>query len=140
MILGVRQCGKTYIIEEFCKYEYKDFYTLNLLKRQDIVELYNSNISSDEKYKQLKLMINYDFDDPNSILFIDEIQESESLISDLKYFCEEHNNVNLICAGSLLGVKLKRLKFNCFNLFLFGLIHKVYRLFYLQILCSLHKS
>ena len=108
MILGVRQCGKTYIIEEFCKNEYKDFYTLNLLKRQDIVELYNSNISSDEKYKQLKSMINYDFDDPNSILFIDEIQESESLISDLKYFCEEHNNVNLICAGSLLGVKLKR--------------------------------
>ena len=23
MVLGVRQCGKTYIIEEFCKREYK---------------------------------------------------------------------------------------------------------------------
>ena len=27
----------------------------------------------------------------------------------IKYFCEEHNNVRIICAGSLLGVKLKRL-------------------------------
>ena len=109
MILGVRQCGKTYVVEEFCKNEYKSFYTLNLLQRADIVELYDSNISAQEKYNQLKSMINYDFDDPNTILFIDEIQESESLISDLKFFCEEHNNVNIICAGSLLGVKLKRL-------------------------------
>ena len=54
-------------------------------------------------------MINFDFDTENSILFIDEIQESEELISELKYFCEEHNNVRIICAGSLLGVKLKRL-------------------------------
>lgn len=25
MILGVRQCGKTYIIDEFCKNEYKNY-------------------------------------------------------------------------------------------------------------------
>ena len=25
MILGVRQCGKTYIIDEFCKREYKNY-------------------------------------------------------------------------------------------------------------------
>ena len=30
------------------------------------------------------------------------------MISDLKFFCEKHNNINIICAGSLLGVKLKR--------------------------------
>lgn len=42
--------------------------------------------------------------------FIDEIQQCEALISELKYFCEKHNNVRIICAGSLLGVKLKRAK------------------------------
>lgn len=109
LVLGVRQCGKTYIIEEFCKNEFKNFYTLNLFKRRDVVDLYEKSINSDEKYKLLKSIIDFDFDEPNTILFIDEIQESESLISDLKYYCEEHNNVNIICAGSLLGVKLKRL-------------------------------
>ncbi len=108
MVLGVRQCGKTYIIERFCENEYKKHYTLNLFDRSDIVNLYESTKSSEEKYKQLKSMINFDFDDPDTALFIDEIQKSENLISDLKFFCEKHNNVNIICAGSLLGVKLKR--------------------------------
>ena len=109
LILGVRQCGKTYIINEFCQNEYKNYLKINLLARNDVVNLYKENINSEEKYKRLKAMINFDFDTENSILFIDEIQESEELISELKYFCEEHNNVRIICAGSLLGVKLKRL-------------------------------
>ena len=108
IVLGVRQCGKTYIIEEFCKNEFNKYYKLNLFQRTDVVDLYKRNINSEEKYKLLKSMINFDFDEDGSILFIDEIQESEELISDLKYFCEEHNNVRIICAGSLLGVKLKR--------------------------------
>ncbi len=109
LILGVRQCGKTYIINGFCQNEYKNYLKINLLERNDVVNLYKENINSEEKYKRLKAMINFDFDKENSILFIDEIQESEELISELKYFCEEHNNVRIICAGSLLGVKLKRL-------------------------------
>lgn len=109
LILGVRQCGKTYIINEFCQNEYKNYLKINLLERNEVVNLYKENINSEEKYKRLKAMINFDFDKENSILFIDEIQESEELISELKYFCEEHNNVRIICAGSLLGVKLKRL-------------------------------
>ena len=40
MILGVRQCGKTYIINEFCKNEYKNYTYINLLDREDIVNLY----------------------------------------------------------------------------------------------------
>ena len=33
----------------------------------------------------------------------------EELISELKFFNEKHSNVRIICAGSLLGVKLSRL-------------------------------
>ena len=57
-------------------------------------------------------MLNFDIEQNNTVIFIDEIQESEKLISELKYFCEKHNNVRIICAGSLLGVKLKRAKFS----------------------------
>ena len=108
IVLGVRQCGKTYIIEKSCKNEFNKFYNLNLFQRTDIVDLYKRNINSEEKYKLLKSMINFGFDEEGSILFIDEIQESEELISNLKFFCEQHNNVRIICVGSLLGVKLKR--------------------------------
>lgn len=112
MVLGVRQSGKTYIIDEFCKREYKNYIYVNLFENDDVIKLYNSDLNSDEKFAQFKVLLNFDFDKEDSILFIDEIQESEKLISELKYFCERHNNVKIICAGSLLGVKLKRSKFS----------------------------
>lgn len=109
LILGVRQCGKTYIIDEFCKKEYKNYKKVNLFESAEIIELYKSNKNSSEKYNQLKLLLDFDLDKEDSILFIDEIQECEELISELKYFNENHSNVRIICAGSLLGVKLARL-------------------------------
>lgn len=110
MVLGVRQCGKTYIIDEFCENEYRNVCKLNLLEDTDIVDLFNTRINSEEKYNRLKMKFKYDIEDKNTILFIDEIQESEELISQLKFLCEQHGNVNIICAGSLLGVKLKRFR------------------------------
>ena len=112
MILGVRQSGKTYIINEFCKNEFEHYIYVNLFEQDNVIELYNSNLTSDEKFAQLKVLLNFDLEQKNSVIFIDEIQESEKLISELKYFCEKHRNVSIICAGSLLGVKLKRSKFS----------------------------
>lgn len=109
MVLGVRQCGKTYIIEEFCKKEFKYFKKINLLEDLDVLKLYKGTDSSEKKYNDLKLLLDFDFDKEDSILFIDEIQVSEELISELKFFNEKHGNVRIICAGSLLGVKLSRL-------------------------------
>ncbi len=110
VVLGVRQCGKTYIIDEFCKNEFKYYKKVNLLENSDVVKLYKSDEPSEKKYNDLKLLLDFDFDKEGSILFIDEIQVSEELISELKYFNEKHSNVRLICAGSLLGVKLSRLR------------------------------
>lgn len=111
MLLGARQVGKTYIITEFCENEYENFISINLFKNSDVVNLYKRvDLNSDQKFNYLQTILNFNLDTPNTILFIDEIQVSEELISELKYFCEEHNNVRIICAGSLLGVKLRRLK------------------------------
>ena len=49
LVLGVRQCGKTYIIDEFCKNEYRYYKKINLYQDTKIVELYKSNKNSDEK-------------------------------------------------------------------------------------------
>ena len=109
VVLGVRQCGKTFIIDEFCKNEFKNYKKVNLLNDRDIVKLYASDYSSEKKYNDLKLLLDFDFEKDGSVLFVDEIQESEEFISELKFFNENHSNVRIICAGSLLGVKLARL-------------------------------
>lgn len=110
IVLGVRQCGKTYIIDEFCQNEYKNYKKINLLNDTEVINLYKTNESSEKKYNDLKMLLDFDFDKEDSILFIDEIQECEELISELKFYNEKHNNVRIICAGSLLGVKLAKLK------------------------------
>ena len=108
MIIGARQVGKTYIIEEFCKKEFDNYVMINLLDHPEIVEIYKQNISSKEKYIRLCAELNINPNLNETIIFFDEIQESEELISALKWFCESEKQFKIICAGSLLGVKLKR--------------------------------
>ena len=112
LLLGARQVGKTYIIDKFIHENFENCVSVNLFERRDIVELYESNLNAEEKYRTLKVLVNTDLEQENTILFIDEIQESESLIADLKFFCEKHSTMRIICAGSLLGVKLKRSHFS----------------------------
>lgn len=110
IVLGARQVGKTYIINEFCENEYTNYKSINLLNNQNIVDLYRSNQNSLNKYQQLKVLLNFNPEEKDSILFVDEVQESEEFISDLKFFNEEYPNVKIIVAGSLLGIQLKRSK------------------------------
>ena len=56
MVLGVRQCGKTYVIKDFCKNEFENVCVINLLERDDILELFSRSINSEEKYNILKTM------------------------------------------------------------------------------------
>lgn len=105
--------GKTYIIKEFCKNEFEKYVYINLFDSENIVELFEQKISITEKIKMLKMIIkneqNIDIDFENTIIFFDEVQESEEIISSLKYFNESEIPYKIICAGSLLGVKLKRM-------------------------------
>lgn len=109
MVIGARQIGKTYIINEFCKNEFKKYIYINLFEHLEIVEIFKQKINTEEKYKRMKIYLGTDIDIENTIIFFDEIQESEELISALKYFNESEENFKIICAGSLLGVKLKRM-------------------------------
>ena len=108
MIIGARQIGKTYIIKEFCQNEFENYIYINLLDNPQIVELFEQSIPTEEKFLKLKLILNTDIDLEKTIIFFDEIQLSEKLISNLKYFCESDKPFKIICAGSLLGVKINR--------------------------------
>ena len=107
MVVGARQIGKTYIIEEFCKNEFKDYIYVNLLKDKSIKNIFEEEIDFELKVKKFELEINKKITE-KTIIFFDEIQESEQLICDLKAFCESKIKYNIVCAGSLLGVKIKR--------------------------------
>lgn len=108
MIVGARQIGKTYIIKEFCEKEFKENIYINLLEHPEVIEIFEQEINIEEKFNKFQLYLNKNIDLEKTIIFFDEIQESEKLISALKYFCESEKPYKIICAGSLLGVKLNR--------------------------------
>ena len=62
MVLGARQVGKTYIIQEFCKNEFQNYISVNLLEDNKIVDLYNSNQNSSEKFMKLKVLLDFDIE------------------------------------------------------------------------------
>lgn len=114
MVIGARQVGKTYTIKEFCENEFKNYVYINLFEEENIVELFKQKISITEKIQLLKVMIKntkkIDIDFESTPIFFDEIQESEEIISALKYFNESEIPYKILCAGSLLGVKLNRME------------------------------
>ena len=110
MVIGARQIGKTYIIKEFCKEKFKNYIYINLFEQTEIIKIFDEEISTEEKFKRMKIYLDKDIDLKNTIIFFDEVQESEEIISSLKYFNESSEPYKIICAGSLLGIKLKRMK------------------------------
>jgi predicted AAA+ superfamily ATPase len=108
MIMGARQIGKTYIIDEFCRAEYKNYIHFNLFDRADIVSIFKEDINTSAKIEKVELLIGQKLDQDDTVIFFDEVQESEDVIASLKYFVESPVNYHIICAGSLLGVKIRR--------------------------------
>lgn len=110
MVIGARQVGKTYTLSQFAKREFSQFVYFNLFDRRDVVELFESNLNTQEKIDRLPLLVGRPIDFNETLLFIDEIQESEKAIEAMKFLCEAETHYNVVCAGSLLGVKLKRFR------------------------------
>ena len=106
ILRGARQVGKTTLIKQFSKsYKYSIF--LNLEKSTDADHF--------SKYNEAKTILEALFLSRNisitsindTVLFIDEIQESPEAIQMLRYFFEEFPQLHVIAAGSLLEFAMK---------------------------------
>ena len=110
MLVGVKQSGKTYILEEFCKKNYNNYIYINLDKEEGISNVFEETIEPDKIIEKIEIIKNVIINPEDTIIFLDEIQVSERAITSLKYFCESDKPYKIVCAGSLLGVKINRFK------------------------------
>ena len=110
MLIGARQTGKTYILDNFCKNNYSNYLYINLDKEEDIKNIFENTINPESIIEKIEILKNIDINIDNTIIFLDEIQTSERAITSLKYFCESDKPYKIVCAGSLLGVKINRFK------------------------------
>ena len=110
MLIGARQTGKTYILEEFCKSNFDNYIYINLDKEENIGKVFEESIDPDTIIEKIEIIKNVIIKPESTIIFLDEIQVSERAITSLKYFCESEKPYKIVCAGSLLGVKINRFK------------------------------
>ncbi len=109
MLLGARQTGKTYSLDQFCKSNFDNYVYLNLELEAEIRQIFDQTLDPVRLINAVSIIKNKEINTTNSVLFIDEIQESERAISALKYFAESDTKYKVVCAGSVLGVALNRM-------------------------------
>ena len=107
LLRGVRQCGKTYIVREFGKREYKNFIEINFIERPDMQAVFSGNLDVDNMVQQIKLsMPGCQFIPGETLLFLDEIQDAPNARTSLKFWTQD-GRFDCIASGSLQGIDYK---------------------------------
>lgn len=109
LITGVRQCGKTYVCKEFGETYFEDVAYFYFEGNKGLASVFEYDFDVDRILDELGNIIRGKEIIPGKTLVIfDEVQACPNAITSLKYFCENKRELHIICAGSLLGVSIKR--------------------------------
>ncbi|MCR5765998.1 MAG: AAA family ATPase [Treponema sp.] len=103
LLTGVRQCGKTYIVEEFAKENFASYVYVNF-EETNYSSIFDYDFDVNRILSELETAMHTKIIPGQTLLFFDEIQECPKAITSLKYFCENKNELHIVCTGSLLGV------------------------------------
>jgi predicted AAA+ superfamily ATPase len=110
MLIGARQTGKTFIINDFCDKNYQHKIEINFLQNEVFKTFFDNSLNPQDIIENIEVYFHTTVNHGNTIIFFDEIQECEKAIASLKFFAESKIKYNIISAGSLLGVKINRLQ------------------------------
>ena len=108
ILTGVRQCGKTYLLKEFGSEYFDNFCYINFESAGKYSAIFEYDYDVKRILREIELAENVKIIAGKTLLIFDEIQECPKAITSLKYFCENLQELHIVCAGSLLGVAIKK--------------------------------
>lgn len=106
MIIGARQVGKSYIIEDYAKKHYQSVIKVDLIENPDYVSLFSKAKSAEEILLRLSALFGDRMIPGKTMIFFDEVQECRELITQIKYLVQD-GTYDYILSGSLLGTVFK---------------------------------
>ena len=106
IIRGARQVGKTWLMKEFGKKNYEKCAYINFDDNVRMNKLFNEDFDIDRIIQGLKIESGVNIEPYNTLIILDEIQETPKALKALKYFCENAREYHIISACSLLGVAI----------------------------------
>ena len=110
VLMGARQVGKTWLMEEFSRVCYPEdtvkvnFMTDDVLR--DAME--HVNLDAQSVVEVIETVTSRKIVAGRTLLMMDEIQEAPRALTALKFFQEQMPQLAIIVAGSLLGVAVNR--------------------------------
>jgi len=105
IIRGARQTGKTVVVHMFSE-AFTNFIYIDLEKEAD-KNLFEKSSDLKQIIQAIEIAKNKKLEPNNTLLFIDEIQNSPNAIKMLRYFHEDYPEIAVIAAGSLLEAIMK---------------------------------
>ena len=106
ILQGARQVGKTWLMKEFARQEYKNHIYITFDRNPFAQELFSGEINISKIIENIQIKYETKIHPDNTLIILDEIQECPEALTTLKYFYEEKPEYHIIVAGSLLGVAL----------------------------------
>lgn len=108
IIEGARQVGKTWLMKEFGKTQYKQVVYINFENDLKMRNLFDMDIVPKRIIQDIGLNANLTINPKDTLIIFDEIQECPRALTSLKYFNEDAPEYSIIAAGSMLGVTLHK--------------------------------
>lgn len=107
LIDGARQIGKSYIIRWIGKKMFANYIEINMEEDKLSDRIFAETKTTNDFYTALSIVAGEKMKDKkNTLIFIDEIQAYDHLLTLVKFLIKE-NKYTYIASGSLLGVTLK---------------------------------
>jgi uncharacterized protein len=106
LLQGARQVGKTWLINDFGKCEYKHYIYLNFEQTTNLKTLFINELAPKKIIENMGLLLGKKVNAAETLICFDEIQTCPEALTSLKYFQEHAPEFHIIAAGSLLGVSL----------------------------------
>ncbi len=104
IIKGARQVGKTWLMQEFGKTQYKNAAYISFDSNPRLDTLFQKDLNVKRLIDGLNIEVGFNITPKDTLIIFDEIQENPLALTSLKYFCENAPEYDIVAAGSLLGV------------------------------------
>jgi len=107
ILRGARQVGKSWVVAELGK-QFDSYIEINFEKDKSAINLFEGDIHIPQLVEKISLYTGKKLEPGKTLLFLDEIQESQSALLALRYFKEELPDLHIIAAGSLIDFALEK--------------------------------
>lgn len=108
-IIGARQIGKTTLIREFGKREYKYFAEINFVTDPRAADIFRGKLSAEEIIINLTAYLQKPLERGKTLILFDEIQECPEVRAAIKFLVED-GRFEYIESGSFLEVRYKEVR------------------------------